>query len=325
MFTGRDIHIGPTSSAHESVNKMMSTIELNPYERELLYGYPYIIGQIEGAPIRAPLLTIPVTISTDGGNLIIHPNEEVIRFNSLPFRTEFETSAQELALGRLIEGAPELPLGAVTLRTFCESVAREMRISIGGKLDGTIASTPVCPRNNMPLRIIDNAACFVAPKTSYFLSSDLRHIGSNGAQGVGQTALGWLIGSRPEEPTADTFKDTKSVFFPFSSNRSQRRVAILANDSENRIIVVQGPPGTGKSLTIANVACHLIASGKRVLITSQKDKALDVVDDILRPLNLPQLPLTLLKQDRDSKRKLKERLDLIHKSRAGAETKRLMQ
>ncbi len=323
MFAARDVRIDPSNSAHESVNKMMATIELNPYERELLYGYPYLVGQIDNIPIRAPLLTIPVTITADGGTLIIHPNEEIVRFNSLPFRSEFETSAQELALARLIESAPEFPLSSSTLRTFCESVARELKVAVSGRLDGTITSPPAHPRANMPLEIVDCAACFVAPKTSYFLSSDLKHIGSNGAGSVGQTALGWLLGSRPEEPTAETFGDSKRVHFPFSSNPSQRRVALLANDAENRIIVVQGPPGTGKSLTIANVACHLIASGKRVLITSQKDKALDVVDGLLRRLNLPQLPLTLLRQDRDSKRELKERLDLIQKNRAAAETRRL--
>ena len=39
-------------------------------------------------------------------------------------------------------------------------------------------------------------------------------------------------------------------------------------------VVVQGPPGTGKSHTIANLICHLLAHGKRVLVTSEKGKAL---------------------------------------------------
>src|SRR6202521_6072024 len=321
MFAGRDIRVGPVSTEHESLNKMMATIALNPYERELLYGYPYVVGQLDGIPIRAPLLTIPVTIQTEGATLIVHPNEEMVRFNSLPFRTEFDTSAQELALARLIERTPEFPLHEEALRLFCDSVSRELKVGLKGKLDGTIAAAPTLPREGTPLQIVDCAACFVAPKTSYFLSSDLQHIGSEGAKEVGQTSLGWLIGARPEEPTADTFRDNKKAFFSFSSNPSQRRVAHLANDPENRIIVVQGPPGTGKSLTIANVACHLIAIGKRVLITSQKDKALEVVDGLLRRLDLSQLPLTLLKQDRDSKRELKERLDLIQKNKAAAETK----
>jgi very-short-patch-repair endonuclease len=84
---------------------------------------------------------------------------------------------------------------------------------------------------------------------------------------------------------------------------------------------VQGPPGTGKSLTIANLACHLLATGKRVLITSQKDKALEVVDELLNRLGFPQLPMTLLRQDRESKQELRERLQRIQKDRSAAEAR----
>jgi very-short-patch-repair endonuclease len=68
------------------------------------------------------------------------------------------------------------------------------------------------------------------------------------------------------------------------------------------------------------VACHLVAIGKRVLISAQKDKAMEVVDKELRRLGLPQMPMTLLRQDRDSKQELRERLDSIQKTRSAAET-----
>src|SRR5206468_3615583 len=82
----------------------------------------------------------------------------------------------------------------------------------------------------------------------------------------------------------------------------------------------QGPPGTGKSLTIANVACHLVAAGKRVLISAQKDKAMQVVDETLRGLSLAQMPMTLLRQDRESRQELRDRLDSIQKTRSAAES-----
>ena len=109
--------------------------------------------------------------------------------------------------------------------------------------------------------------------------------------------------------------DAARVVFPFPANRAQRRVALVVEDDTTHVVRVEGPPGTGKSLTIANLACHLAASGKTVLITSQKDKALDVVDDALRSLGLPELPMTLLRKDHESKRELLERLDQIDKRR----------
>ena len=322
MSRGKEIRVPPSSAIYDSIQKMMATIELNPYERELLYGYPYLVGQVEDVPIRAPILTIPVSIRTEGGTLIISPSDEDARFNSLPFRSESDTSAHELALNRLIEDTPEYPVEQKTLLAYCESIAREMKVNIGGTLSGVIGRPPVQPRRKTQLEIIDNAACFVAPKTSYFLVSDLENIGKNKVDSVMGTALGWLIGKRPQEATSNIFNDSRKLCFPFSSNPSQRRVALLAEEQKNRIIVVQGPPGTGKSLTIANVVCHLVAQGKRVLVTSQKDKALDVVDDLLRTLALDQLPMTLLRQDRDSRHELRERLDRIEKKKAVEETQR---
>lgn len=286
----------------------------------MLYGYPYVIGQRDGVTIRAPLLTIPISITAHGGVLTVRAEEDLFRFNSLPFRSDFDTTAHELALGRLIESTPEFPLRVDDLRTFVEALSREMKTVSRANLNGTLVAPPSQPRATMPLTLVDNAACFVAPKTSYFLASDLAHIAKVGADVVAQTALGWLIGGAGAVRTSDRFEDTRRVYFPFGSNRSQRHVAVLAEDPTNQIVVVQGPPGTGKSLTIANVTCHLVAQGKRVLISAQKDKALEVVDELLRRLNLAQMPMTLLRQDRDSKRELRERLDSIQKTRAAHET-----
>ncbi len=316
----REVRITSSSPIYDSINKMMATIELNPYERELQYGYPYLIGYLDGKAIRAPVLTIPISIFAQGGVLLIQPDEEVVRFNSLPFRSEFDSAAHELALSRLIDATPEYPVQEESLRGFCDSIVRETKVENRARLDGLIDPAPTQPRSGSFLAIVDNAACFVAPKTSYFLASDLDYIGKDGRQMVEDTALGWLVGKRDEERTSDIFADSRRVFFPFSSNQSQRRVALLVNDTDNRIIVVQGPPGTGKSLTIANVACHLVASGRRVLITSQKDQALHIVDDLLRGVGLPQLPMTLLRQDKDSRRELRERLDSIQKTRSAVET-----
>ena len=50
-------------------------------------------------------------------------------------------------------------------------------------------------------------------------------------------------------------------------------------------VVVQGPPGTGKTHTIANLTGHLLAAGKRILITSHTSKALEVLrEQIVEPL-----------------------------------------
>ncbi|WP_163970451.1 AAA domain-containing protein [Oceanobacillus halotolerans] len=69
----------------------------------------------------------------------------------------------------------------------------------------------------------------------------------------------------------------EELLFPLPANYEQKQIAKKLATNEG--VLVQGPPGTGKSHTIANLICHLLAHGKRVLITSEKERALEVLRD----------------------------------------------
>lgn len=86
-------------------------------------------------------------------------------------------------------------------------------------------------------------------------------------------------------------------YFPLPANREQRQI-VEALDRQ-RGVLVQGPPGTGKSLTIANLICHLLATGQRVLVTAETAQALRVVKDKL-PEELQPLCVSLLGQGGDA-------------------------
>ncbi|MFO1320932.1 MAG: AAA family ATPase [Burkholderiales bacterium] len=86
----------------------------------------------------------------------------------------------------------------------------------------------------------------------------------------------------------DTVRD---LYFPLPFNDEQMRIVQLLEARDG--VVVQGPPGTGKTHTIANIVCHWLAHGRRVLVTSMKEPALAVLRDKLpeeiQPLALPLL------------------------------------
>lgn len=94
-------------------------------------------------------------------------------------------------------------------------------------------------------------------------------------------------GAPAKSPSGETF-------FPLPSNDEQR--LIVARLRRNRGVLVQGPPGTGKSQTIANLICHLLAEGKRILVTSQTERALKVLQSKL-PEELQALCVTVLGAD----------------------------
>jgi superfamily II DNA or RNA helicase len=74
--------------------------------------------------------------------------------------------------------------------------------------------------------------------------------------------------------------------------------------------VVQGPPGTGKSHTIANLVCHLLAEGKKVLIISHTARALQVLVNKI-PENVSGLCVLLLGNDRAAKDSLNNSVSKI--------------
>ncbi len=114
----------------------------------------------------------------------------------------------------------------------------------------------------------------------------------------------------PEERKNDLKKPAQEqveevIFFPFPSNREQRR--IVEKLKENKGVLVQGPPGTGKSHTIANLICHLLAQGKRVLVTAQTTRALHVLHDLL-PKNIRPLCFNAAEQGREEQADLEQKI-----------------
>jgi len=91
----------------------------------------------------------------------------------------------------------------------------------------------------------------------------------------------------------ETYEQTKNeeVLFPLPSNDEQYKIVDKVKNSN--IVLVQGPPGTGKSHTIANLISHYISCGKRVIVTSEKSKALEVLRDKI-PSEIRSLSLALL-------------------------------
>ena len=91
-------------------------------------------------------------------------------------------------------------------------------------------------------------------------------------------------------------KKARDLYFPKPFNDEQVRIIQLLDISDG--VVVQGPPGTGKTHTIANVICHYLAEGKRVLVTSMKDPALAVLQEQL-PDEIRPLAISLLTSEQE--------------------------
>lgn len=93
------------------------------------------------------------------------------------------------------------------------------------------------------------------------------------------------------------------VYFPLPTNEEQRKIAERLQIRP--YVLVKGPPGTGKSHTIANLICHLLATGERVLVTAHAPKALTVLRELL-PDDVRNLCVTAFGSTREDHRLLED-------------------
>lgn len=127
----------------------------------------------------------------------------------------------------------------------------------------------------------------LSAKTNYFLAEDLNLLANMEESEMEKSSLGAWSSDEDMNIQYDVFDDGRTeIFFPFQYDKYQLKVLGII---DNKASIIEGPPGTGKSQTIANILCHLAATGKKVLFVSQKDQAVRGVKDKLKSLDIPFL------------------------------------
>lgn len=98
------------------------------------------------------------------------------------------------------------------------------------------------------------------------------------------------------------------LFFPLPYNHEQ--VTIVEQLERSNGVAVQGPPGTGKTHTIANIVCHYLATGRKVLVTAKGEQALEVLQSKI-PKEVQPLTVALLSGDREGMRQFQSSIEAI--------------
>jgi very-short-patch-repair endonuclease len=101
-----------------------------------------------------------------------------------------------------------------------------------------------------------------------------------------------FIENDDEWPTSD-----EEILLPLSTNNEQFQ--IIERLTHHIGVTVQGPPGTGKSHTIANLISHLLAHGKKVLVTAKAERPLKVLREKI-PESIRSFCVSVLSDDSGS-------------------------
>ncbi len=182
------------------------------------------------------------------------------------------------------------------------------------------------PKSDDKLKVTDTWVLFARPRTNNLFLQDLDKLKKRAEEAEAYPPAVAAVLTDPDTTNRDvelppfrgvsasyhlerSTSDEKvcDLYFPKAFNDEQVRVIQLLNISDG--VVVQGPPGTGKTHTIANVICHYLAGGKRVLVTSMKDPALAVLQEQL-PEEIRPLAISLLTSEQEG---MKQFEHAIHK------------
>lgn len=307
--------------ARSALMKIYKKQKTDPYNRETIFGYPLVAGKVGNKKVNGPLLFWEVEVRYDAGRQRLSlgrrsPNPSINNGLLSSFESDeavIETLKEQLLPLLAVDqfGRDELKRTVDTVRGIVGPL-KSMEVFEAGEAEGlreflSLANAP----GQRPV-IAYWPVLINGPRTYAFLLEDLDKIAKSAETGA-SSVVSQIVGDIPEgigevEGTALPFEDSTDggdpLWFPFESNRSQRRVAEASQRA--RVLTVQGPPGTGKSLTIANLVCDLATRGNSVLVTSHQTKALEVVANKLPAIEYLAMPV--LRDDRESMAKLKAQL-----------------
>ncbi len=301
--------------------------------QELIWGIGISSWQLrtekESIAFEYPLLTQAMELSIDDRSMAIEirprateTQVELDAFVACQVSGTIEVERSAIAQLSRLKDRPTTPFDPGSYSDVLKLIA--------GNLDSEGQYKEVLNQNGTPppasshLVVTDAWVLLSRPRTINYLFEDLKRLQEKLEGGCtiheGPLALVTAPSDLPIQFEPITFRGLsgrgtstaggtmEELYFPLPYNDEQ--VTIVQRLKRAPGVTVQGPPGTGKTHTIANVICHYLASGKRVLVTSRGEAALSVLQDKI-PEEVRALTVALLTSDRDGIRQFQGSIEAI--------------
>ena len=284
---------------------------------ELVWGHGILLWNHNGREFRHPLITQRMVIEHKASEGIIQlfPDDD----NETRLELRMLVDSDISTVSRIKNRFKEIDYNPANYRSY-STILKEISVELSP--DGLVISPKTIKKfiGKEQLRIVDTWVLFIRRRKEDAQIRDIEAFQQKLSNQSGALPHGLSLflqgtdeisdkrNSHTEQSELDALMDT-NVLFPSPTNREQ--VQIISSVEKADGTVVLGPPGTGKSHTIANLICHYMALGKRVLVTTQKDQALRVLHDLI-PVELRPLCISLLSNNKDSKDRLESAVRKIN-------------
>lgn len=281
-------------------------------------------GRPIGIDYQYPLLTQVVEIDLDAEThtIFVRPRAVVSRLEFDAFNACHVSGAAEVErqAKALLESDSARPLTPFDISSF-EPILRLAagNLDRAGRYDPDFQGLPIPSEQ---LLVTAGWVLLVRPRPANFLIEDIRRL-------KGRLEAGDPIPAGPAcfvtPPSDEVFKydaisfrglcggsrangEPRELYFPLAYNQEQETIVEMLERAPG--VSVQGPPGTGKTHTIANIICHYLATGRKVLVTSKGEHALSVLQDKI-PEAVRPLTVALLSGDKEGMRQFQASIEAI--------------
>ena len=322
----------------------------SPTPLELVWGTGIARWKTNKGIISHPIIEKLVELEVDDstGAIVIRPRRSGPTLALGPYdELEIPTTQEVRKFARaFLEQEGDLPFSPFDNSSFSPVLRKAVTmLDERGSYYPTSISDPTdrtLPPVGTSLTMTDTWAVYLRPKSADYRLQDIEKLGASIVSGVKLTTPAIRLVTEPSDerprPTAPQAPgagggfsmtsrrgETVSVlpeaardrsaddlnhqfFFPLPFNEEQKAIIVRLRSDDG--VVVQGPPGTGKTHTIANIICHMLATGKRVLVTSKGEAALSVLREKI-PNNIRDLVIGLLSSEREGLRQVERAIEAL--------------
>ena len=310
------------------LTELMIQSETSQKDKYLIYGYLFLVGKNKTGrknEFLTPLLYAPCRLERNGVNINCMLTDEFLSLNTGALTDLMKKSDDEDETEQLLEGlldvVPTVPITQEKLDIFLttlKSIIPDIDVSLNPEMkvnednitkdfyqeninseniDEIIEAEEQAKKQTIKLdkiSITNQCAIILTkrPAVTAGVLHELTQIAEKPSGVYRETVLNLINEEYTQSKPTDTQQKTLADFFPVTPlSLSDAQLNVVKNVENAKLVSVFGPPGTGKSQTIVNLAAHLIANGKTVLVASRMDKAVDVVAERLNELGAPFLAL----------------------------------
>ncbi len=266
---------------------------------DLFIGFPFVFGVTsKGSKIKAPVLLFPVNLSADGkkallsrsADIPVSMNESLLKalskdngLDSTKLTENFFTYGEYETLDDVIDCLNEYGCRFVRPKTQKIIPFNQLKLPTKGLY---LKNAAVIGHFSVSNPVYDDYCVM----EKYDLSTP----------NIDLLLKGKPLKERKNKKPAEIFTINS---LDYTQNYAIKKAAELPN------MVIYGPPGTGKSQTIVNVIGDALCKGKKVLVVSQKQAALEVVFSRLGKLNSKAMFISDAEKDKSL---FYDRLALAH-------------